>query len=381
MKKIIYLAILAILIYGVVWAGGTREVSKNETGNLPIVETGDTAQITLFHTVIGVDSFSYIDTFSYRNGATAADTTAHQTITWLSPLQVARIDVSAADSSTVYSCSVGFQDDTLGFDVDPSDAHSTVAKIVDTLVYLFNNTTNLKDSVLAQDSVTYVKLVSKFSQLTFDGRWEVQFGVTGGAGTLDTSASTIVTEGMVSDSLPGYINADAGLDSFMTAVNSGDTGYTVTSDDAGILFYAAVVNHADTGGTKVEVLDNFTGSWSGITDTIYLNSFIDPGMTFNSMMGKFKIFPSAVTTQGIGLSDSGYVWVYSEYLGNTNLLAVDTTASLPCSVLFSIPSAAGTDTLLTSKLFMVWRVADTASDTTTTIPYRITTEYILRENP
>ena len=371
------LTLLLILLLAVMaWAGGSRIWEQRNSLSLSVTTAGDTAQVSLSHTLTAVDSFDYLDSFSYQ-----IDTSKHQTIKFTSALQ-SMILTPTVDVASTYACSIGFKDDTLGFEKDYASGVATVAALIDTLVDIINNLADLSDSVVAHDSVTYIKIVSKFGLRLFETRWKCEFGITGGAGTIDTAShDSLTTLALVCAGRVAAINADDSVSKYMTASSSGDTGVLITSDDEGVLFYYITLNHADTGGTLVAVQANVTDSWSSITDTFFLSSFIDGDKTFNSMIGKVRISASPTSTQGIGLSDSGYVWLYSEYLGNSNLLAVDTTASLPCSVYYSQPSAAGTDTLFSDKLYIIVRVADTATDTNATITYDVTAQYIMREAP
>lgn len=357
---------------------------KYDNVTVSITTAGDTAEVTTRMPVVAVDSFVYIDTFSYH-----ADTTAHKTITWLSPLQVARITPTAIDSSTVYSCSVAFQAQTLGFDLDPGDAYVTAAKICDTITYLFDNTTNLKDSIDAQDSTTYVKIVSKFSEKTFTGNWAVHYGVTGGTGTLDTGANgggTVTTKAMICDSMVAKINANTGLDSFLTAVvTATDTTFTITSDDAGVLFWDSSLNPADTYSTVTRTQANVT-SWSSSSDTVELDPAIiaASGINWNwtGINSFFKIAASADTTWGIGKKDSVKLRLLSKRLKGAaweiTVLAQDSCAACPCSLEYVLPpDTARAAITIGENLFLYWLVKDSASDTTKDILYPINLDYIL----
>lgn len=355
---------------------------KRDNLTVSITTAGDTAQVTTRMPVVAVDSFIYIDTFSYH-----ADTTAHKTISWLSPLQVARITPTAVDSSTVYSCSVAFQAQTLGFDLDPGDAYVTVAKLCDTITYLFDNTTNLKDSVDAQDSTTYVKIVSKFGEVTLTGNWAVHYGVTGGTGTLDTTAnggSTVTTKAMVCDSMVAKINASANLDSFLTAaVTATDSTFTITSDDAGVLFWDSSLNDPDTYSTVTRTQANVT-SWSSSSDTIEIDPAIvaSNGVNWTGINSFFKIAASADTTWGIGAKDSVKLRLLSKRLKGAaweiTVLAEDSCAACPCSLEYVLPpDTARAAITIGENLFFYWLIKDSASDTTKDILYPVNLDYVL----
>ncbi len=365
--RLMVLFALAVVVFTVVMAGDV--VHKTRVVDLNITTAGDTAQITRFKTFAGVDSFKYIDTFSYQ-----ADTGAHQTIAWVAPVQVMSL-TPTLDVTTTYACSVGFATDTLGFVLDPVDIEiTTLALLIDTMVYLFNNTTNLKDSILAEDSVTYVKLVSKFSQTTFTARWKAEFGVTGGTGTLDT-AGTITTVAMVADSMVSYVNADAGLDSFMTATNAGDTAYLVTSDDPGVLFYAADLDiQQETSADQANVT-----SYSVATDTFDLARIIYTDKEYNSLTAMFILDTPATESQGINGGDSAYIWLYTVFNGEYFLLAGDSVATGLCTLRAVLVHAAGSDTLFKEYFALGYRMADTASDTTARFNVNLHMDLILRE--
>lgn len=359
--KLLKPQILFLVLFGLtVWAG--IGIHESKTISLYVNDSGDTAQVSLLHTFTAVDSFRYVDTFSYQ-----ADTSAHQTIVWTSPVH-SMIITPTVDTASLYACSVGFASDTLGIAFDATGMAPVLATLIDSLVANLNGLAGLTDSVDFQDSVSYIKAVSLYSQKTFTGRWKFEYGITGGTGTIDTS-SIITTLAMISDSMVAAINADAGLDSFVTAANSGDTGYTITSDDKGVLFYATTLNHADTGGTLAASQANVT-SWSTIQDTFQLLRHLDNN-SHNAILSNFRINASTDTTNGIGGSDSCYLWLYSTFInaGTKEYYLLDSfVGAVPGSLRYV---SVANDTLLKEALSIVWRVADTASDTNKKVDFNM----------
>lgn len=373
MKRWVHPFVLSLVILAGVmaFAGGGRSYHFSKTVILPVTTAGDTAQVTTKMPVVAVDSFVYIDSFSYQ-----ADTTAHKTITWLSPLQVMRFTPGIVDSSTVIACSIAFAATTLGFTVDPADAYITVAKICDTLTSLFNVTAGLTDSVTAYDSGTYVKVVSNWSQKKHTSRWSSKFVMTGGTGTLDTS-STITTKAMICDSMVAAINASANLDSFLTAaVSAAETTYTTTSDDAGVLFWDSSKNDPDTFATVTRTQANVTSS-SRRYDTLDLFTLIDDQHRPAAIYGNIIIHPSTDTGTGNGLgeSDSGWLKLAVFSLIDTNksyiILHADSAAVLPCTLHIARIYAAANDSLFRQGAALVWGVSDTLSDDIFPAYYRI----------
>lgn len=354
---------------------------------LPIVTTGDTARVVKITPILAVMGFTYSDSVDYQ-----ADTGAHQTLEWISPQQI-MIWTPVADTQGTYKCSVVFQAQTLGFDLVLNEKDTTLATLIDTLVYLFNNTTNLKDTVLAEDSVTYLKLISKIGEGVLKGPWTTVFVITGGSAAMDTaSAADSVTIAMVCDSMVAVHIDDAGVDSFMTAYDS-STFYIIQSDDPGVLFHDTNLNHADTHGTWAESQANVT-SWSGIGDTVDLERLITDGLYPEINYGgiKLRCYVDSVynvSVQGVGLADSFYIKLLSGFSVSTDLgaeawefrvLANDSFSELPDSLHYALTDASGTDTVMGEILRLVYRVSDSASDSTMSVNHRLYIDYWLFED-
>ena len=378
----VVLAVCALLTTNV-FAGG-KQVSDFENITFPIVTTGDTAQVSKITPTLAVMGFGYIDSMSYN-----ADTGDHVTLTWTSPMQAMILSIGPITATPTLidttilltvGCTVVFAGaDELGIEYDTeTGADATLATAIDSIVDIFNKATNLKDSVLAQDSGTYIKLVSKIGEGTQEGPWTMQLSTD----SMDTAGCPdSVTIAMVCDSMVATINADDSASAHVTAHDSG-TFYVTISDDAGLLFYHTFLNHADTHGTLAASQANVT-SKSRYGDTIALDPLFLGDRNYAGVYGTFKISASASTAQGVGLSDSAYLFLAawrtnagsSEYF----LLASDSCNALPCSLRIAHPVQAGSDTLLKRGLFFYYELSDTASDTTDAIYLPLHLDYELYE--
>ena len=88
--------------------------------------------------------------------------------------------------------------------------------------------------------------------------------------------------------------------------------------------------------------------------------------------------PSATTAHGMGLSDSGYLWLYTVFADEYHLLGCDTQAALPCTL--RLPYAGPpADSLFKEKLALEYRIVDTLSDFSQRAEYDIDINYILGE--
>ena len=269
---------------------------------------------------------------------------------------------------------------------------TTVTMVVDSMVIAVNAAANVTDSVVAEDSATYYIIKNDEPQPALEGGWSVVvFGEDGDNQTVDSAQDTTTSYEpsvqVICSTFAALINADAGLDSFVTAANSGDTVYTVTSDDNGVQFFLAVFGGgvADSAQDTVYTQTNVT-SYSAIQDTAWVGGLANSGIAYDGIIFRAIIDSIPTANQGMGLSDSGYIWLYTTFADEWHLIAVDTQASLPCTLRYvqEKPYAGGsfpfTDTLLKEELLVVWRIADSASDTTATLPYEIQIDYILTDD-
>jgi len=65
--------------------------------------------------------------------------------------------------------------------IDPGSAYTTAAKICDYADLEINNKAVMKDSILAQDSTTYVKLIDKNNGVYRTAAWTLIVVLAGGA--------------------------------------------------------------------------------------------------------------------------------------------------------------------------------------------------------
>lgn len=367
---ILFLCLLLLVPY----VYGGEAYHKIDTLELNIDDWGDTAQVSKITPTLAIMGFEYLDTVSYQ-----PDTTAHQTISWTSPQQIMTFTLAGNTGDLlvldtvgigVVGCTISFQAQDLGVSYDLSTgADSTIATAYDSIVARFNLVAALTDSVDAQDSGTYIKFVSLIGEGVLKGPWTMLMSTDS---TDTASAIDSVTIAMICDSMTTAINADAGLDSFMTAFDS-TTFYITQSDDKGVLFYHTFLNHADTHGTLVASQANVTAN-SEFTDTILLipttNKFRDH---YTGIYGTFILDSSLQTDIGVGLSDSVQITLATgrNYRGTSlELFELDSATqapagSLPCTLRVSHdPAVAGADTLIKENWYLIIHVSDTANDTT-----------------
>ena len=264
---------------------------------------------------------------------------------------------------------------TIGVEKDYASGVATVAALIDTLVALINGKAGLTDSVTAEDSVTYIKLVSNFSQVSLgDERWTMIMVVAGGAGTLDSAAHvSLPTVAMVCDSMVAAINAsDSGA--YFTAADA-TTNYTVTSDKKGLTFHIAptdTVQDDDSATTQENVM-----SWSSDSATVKVCKTAG----FLHVDGFFILEPPSPGQHGgLDSADSAILTLYTTKALGRKAIARDTCASPPCTLDFIIPyvNIAGSDSVLYHDLEIHLWVSDSTSDTTQTVEFPLRYEIYLK---
>jgi len=362
---------LAALVFGSqsrVFHGTSADLVGGESPRMDIVQTGDTAAVLKFTPGAAIDSFAYLCTLIVNTDDSAA-------ILWTSHPQRQRLTPSTVwDADRTVLCSVVFPGATLGCaTLDPGATYTTGAKMVDTLTYIINNTTGIKDSILAVDSGTYVKLIDKNTQVYRTGRWTLKIAYSGGAtSALDTltnaqriTAGYITTAAMICDSMVAKINATAACTAYVTAYDS-TTFWIDQSDDIGLNFEADIPN-IDTTADTVRSIPN-KASNSRTVDTILLANMIFNDIRFTGVDGTIILDTIQATTQGINLTDSGYLILYgSRYVRGSLVLdeiCRDSTADLPCTLSLRYPALDAYDTLFGEQLWIVYAIMDSASDTT-----------------
>lgn len=159
-----------------------------------------------------------------------------------------------------------------------------------------------------------------------------------------------------------------------------------------VLLLLAATAYSDESKSGVQVYNylntadtlNDTVSGNGkanIVDTSGLVQLFNTSFTAQSMMFKIFLEASPITDRGYGLSDSGYIRVYTLFADEWHLLSQDSCNALPCSLRYVIPSStAGVDTLLKEELRMVLEVSDTTSDTNLTAPHKVTFRYLMKDD-
>jgi len=345
--------VLFLLIFGfaTVFAAG-EYVNLVGSKNLAfsITDEGDTSTSIMFIPSTGLDSFLYHDSIRFPS-----DTTLWDTFSWTAPPQQMKITVGW-DTSITYSCSLDFGTNITGFEYDPSGLDdTTIALIIDNLVDSFNNVTTIKDTVLAEDSVSYIKLVSKIAQIGLEGdaRWTAKVG-----DSLDSATIWVTSVADVCDSMVVYINA---LDSsrFWSATDN-DTSYTITGNknNAGIFIFAV---YTDTAQDTVYMADSVS-SRSSDSATFSL----DRVRGFKHIDGRIILGASPSAWAGLGNDDSAIVTVYSVGPTGRYIITVDTCAQVPCTCDVMLHSNVG-DTTLRRQIEFHWYVDDSVTDTTMTI--------------
>lgn len=351
MKNWLVAVIIVGVAVGLAFAG--ERFQGGQTVTHTINQTGDTSVVVKFNQFTGRDGYTYLDTI--RIGVKVA-------ASWTSPKTVRRIAV-ASSVDTSYSdtliIDLGTNTDTIAYAV-PQTAF-TQASYIDSMVARINALTGSTDTVLAQDSVTYIRLVSKIAQdnLEGDARWTLAFGT--GSNNMSEADSTFTTIKMVCDSMVATINALATVKDTVTAAVSGDTVYTITGRAGWPIVFK--VGPADTCQDTVHVINAQAAAWNS-----YDTTHVDIPITmwrggWNSLMGDFILQASPTTTKGYGTVDTAYFLLYKTWAttGSEVLISADTGA-IPLSwhfVFDAKPDSIWGD----GPMFMRIIQWDTASDT------------------
>ena len=356
MKRRFVVVGLLVLVPLTVWAANTIVKLGRHTVVHVIDQTGDTAKVYKVNLLHGHDSFAYIDT--------VYATTTPIAVTWVSHPTVRRINIAASVAVSLHDSILidhGTGVDTITVDCDPA---LTRAAYADSLVVRIN-ADSLADSVRAQDSGTYVKVIAAYMQetMTGDARFAIAYGAVNHNLTAGTTDSCSVK--MICDSMSAKINATVTVSDTVTAANSGDTVYTVTSDRKG---YDITLSPGDTiqkGDTTVLTANK--ASWTHHTDTIPLFSMYQNG--WKGMWGRIIIPASANTEKGYGTLDSCYVKL-NAVTGYGQRFAVlnDSSNHIPDTFFLA---KIDNDTLWKEYLELVVKVADSATDTALTANHDI----------
>ena len=363
MKRRILVVGLLVSVPLMVWAVGTVIQQGKYEMSFTVDNSGDTAVSVFFGTFTGRDGYKYLDTIRCSSTKIAA--------TWTSPKTVRRITVIATPLASTHDTIIvdhGSANDTITIDCDPALSR---AILCDSIVARINAAT-MSDTVTAEDSGTYVKVVCDLAQDAMNG--DARFTLAYGTGNHNISATTAVysdtcSPHMVCDSMVATINALVTIKDSVTATVSGDTGYIVTADRVGwpMVFK---VGSGDTCQDTVHLINAQAAAWSSThTDTLPLFSMYQNG--WQGIWGRI-IIPVARpndTLKGYGLSDS--VWVKINAVtgyGARFAILSDSSAVIPDT--FWVAKLEN-DTLFKEYLELVVKVSDTATDTAVTKTYDI----------
>jgi hypothetical protein len=348
MKRWILIASLLIPL-GILATLG-QQFGARETFTHSIDQTGDTAVVVKFNQFTARDGYTYLD--SIRCSSTK------RAVSWTAPMQVRRVTVAATpDTTKVDTLHADLGTNKTGVVWTVPNIALTRAAYIDSMVARFNAVTTLADTIVAQDSVTYIKLVGLIAMdaLEGDARWTIDIT---NAGNMAEGDSTFTTVKMVCDSMVATVNALTTVNDSVTAAVSGDTVYTITADRAG---WAMVfkVGPADTTQDTVHVT-NAKASSSYEYDTIHLPIRMWEG-NWHNLYGDIIMQSSKTTTKGYGTLDSVWFKLYKVGVvtGTWTLMAGDSGA-VPRT--WHIAHSAK-DTLFGSgELKVILEVMDTATD-------------------
>lgn len=355
-RKLVLLIALGLVVL-LMGAGEYLHLSEKKQVSFALTDAGDTALSVMFIPSTGLDSFLYHDSIRFPS-----DTSLYDTVSWVSPSQKMQITIAldgvVPDTSITYSCSLDLGTNITGFEYDPSGLDdTTVALLIDNLVDSLNNVTTIKDTILAQDSVTYIKIISKIAQIGLEGdaRWTMKVG-----DSLDTVSTWVTTIANVCSAMTALVN---GLDSarFWDAVDN-DTSYTITGNknNDGIHIFAV---YTDTAQDTVYLADSVS-SRSSDSGTVGISNVYG----FRTLVGKIILDPEMSVYAGLGNDDSGIVQLYTVEGNERTILQADTFATLPGTTRVRISEAVG-DTVLLNRIEVWWYVDDSCSDTVLTIQY------------
>ena len=204
--------------------------------------------------------------------------------------------VTATDGTTYYLVTSNFSEAHLAafsirtdvFQTVTTNFTTTAAWLVDTLVYRINHVTDLKDSVTAEDSATYVKVVAKFGTESHGGRWDLDLS------TNLHSDSSFTDKKMVADSMSYYAMEEDSITAHVT-VTAGDTSYFIE------LLIPGDTIHIGIGDTMGDTsLTTATVQYKHKTDTLYLANCV----LWNGFKGRIIVSPAADTVGGFGKRDT-----------------------------------------------------------------------------
>jgi hypothetical protein len=383
MKRLI---VLLVVLCGGLAVAGAFHYTHTDSISFHIVTTGDTAQVVKVTPSSAYDSCKYVDTLDPGVSGTSGTWSAPS---WQSRAWALRLYVDSALNSKAYLCSLYVNGTKRAIAITTaSSGYTTVAKIIDTLKYVIDNVTGVKDSVVCDDSTTFLLIRNKYMEIPViaaQGAGAYRFKPSAGSGTTASRTHLLhfdTTQGgttiaRICDSMVAKINATAAISDTLLATDS-TTFYTITSKIKGLAFrFKGTGEPTDTVQDTASLQLNVT-SLSTQYDTIPLAQLYSPGFDTRGMIGRF-IVSSPYTGHGFANTDTATIRLVTSSYGS--LFHLDSTKGImPCTlrVVFT-GSTAGRDTLFKEALGLIVRVTDTASDTTKTIPVSVISDYLLKD--
>lgn len=128
------------------------------------------------------------------------------------------------------------------------------------------------------------------------------------------------------------------------------------------------------GNTDVSVVTDGGG------DSTRTSGYVGIGPTYGARTLKAKITlgNNNEGKTGMGLQDSGWIWLYSVFAGDEVLCDSAVANSLPVTLNVRIIQAIG-DTLLGRYLTLKWEIYDSLGDDASTVTFPIRWEILLKE--
>lgn len=348
------LIVVVLAMAATVWSIAGKQWEENLLVSHTIDQTEDTAVVVKFDRFTGRDGYTYLDSIRCS--------TTKRAVSWTAPKTVRRVLVQATPSARTTDTLIvdhGSANDTITIDCNPA---LTRAAYVDSIVARIN-VASMSDTVTAEDSGTYVKIVCDLAQDAMNS--DTRFALAYGTGTNNMSAGTTdsCSVKMVCDSMVATINALVTVRDSVTAAVSGDSVYTITADRPGwpMVFK---VGPADTTQDTVHVTNAGTATFTCDTATIPL-PFQMWSYGYKCLYGDVVLRASPTTTKGYGTHDSAVIRLYktNRLTGSDVLVAAD-SGIIPKT--FHIAKVACDTCYGNGPMFFRVIMFDTATDTSGT---------------
>lgn len=386
MKRVAIGAFLCVAML-IVYAYAMRTYDFTETVSLTITSAGDTALVMKVTPTSVLDSFLYRDTIQPKSGGTK------YALQYRTPVKKQRIYFDSVKNSTKYKFSIAMGDSVLD-SFTTAGSGMTASTIADSFRLVVNRNAAITDTVDAQDSGTYVLLVSLFASQTMPSDLSFRFkAIDGGTGHVYTRVDSTGLANTVATIVDGLKALGDTLTGFEDSVGISDstTFFTVYAKQKGLPFvFKGTDTTTDGTGDTSTLVANKT-SYSSVTDTIWLGPTSDETWDASSMLFKatFKQRRATADTLGhSGFRDSASIQIYTisaidgswffldSFVGDT----VGNRTMTKRIVKTGMTSGAGSDTLFKGPLAVIVRVVDSTSDTTKTTAnqYKFTADYWLK---